>query len=62
MYVCSICKEEFIEANDVATHYLKCWKEKHPYQKSKDAPRGEDIEVRKVDNDIANFFNSFIGR
>ena len=46
MYVCPTCSK------------LKCWKEIHPYHKSKDAPRSENIITREVSNDIMDFFNS----
>jgi hypothetical protein len=38
---------------------MKCWKEKHPYHKSKPAPRSEDINTREDNQDILDFFNSF---
>ena len=61
MYICPACHKEFIEEEKLTKHFLSCWKEKHPYHKSKSAPRSEDIETREVSNDIANFFSS-LGR
>ena len=59
MYICPECNREFKEEEKLVKHYLRCWKEKNPFHVSKDAPRGEDIETRKINNDIENFFNSF---
>lgn len=59
MYICPTCKKEFETENKIKKHFLKCWKDEHPYHISKDAPRSENIENRLVNNDIMNFFNSF---
>lgn len=58
MYVCPTCSKEFKTEDGVRKHMLKCWKEIHPYHKSKDAPRSENIITREVSNDIMDFFNS----
>ena len=58
MYICPTCCKEFEKEEVLTKHFLKCWKEQHPYHQSKDAPRGVDITTREVDNDIADFFNS----
>ena len=57
MYICPVCSREFSEENVVVKHYLKCWKEHNPHQKSKSAPRSEDINTREVSDDVANLFN-----
>lgn len=56
MYICSTCGKGFSEENILIKHFSKCWKEKNPYHRSKEAPRGIDIETREVNDDIANFF------
>jgi len=58
MYICPTCGKELDSEIAVQKHFLICWKEQHPYHKSKSAPRGKDIEVRQVNEDIANFFKS----
>ena len=59
MFVCSTCGKQFDTKEALANHFMKCWKEQHPYHQSKSAPRSEDINTRAISNDIANFFNSF---
>ena len=59
MFVCSTCGKHFDTKEALANHFMKCWKEQHPYHQSKSAPRSEDINTRAISNDIANFFNSF---
>ena len=59
MFVCPTCNKQFETEDTLVKHYLKCWKEEHPYHQSKSAPRSEDINTRKVSNDIMDFFNSF---
>lgn len=59
MYICPTCNKEFDTEELITKHYLKCWKEKYPTHQSKSAPRSEDINTRKINNDILNFFNSF---
>lgn len=59
MYICPSCNEEFKTEESLTKHFLYCWKKLHPYHKSKSAPKGKDIETIEIDNDIANFFNSF---
>ena len=61
MFICPTCGKRF-EVEDVLTkHFLKCWKEQHPYHQSKPAPRSEDINTREVSNEILDFFDSFGG-
>lgn len=61
MFICPTCGKQF-EVEDVLTkHFLKCWKEQHPYHQSKPAPRSEDINTREVSNEILDFFGSFGG-
>lgn len=59
MYICPTCKKQFNEEEKLVKHFLACWKEQHPNYKSKDAPRSPDVETRKINDDIMNFFNSF---
>ena len=59
MFVCSTCGKQFDTKEALTNHFMKCWKEQHPYHQSKSAPCSEDINTRKVSNDIMNFFNSF---
>lgn len=58
MFICPTCSKEFNTEEAIQKHFLQCWKEQHPYHKSKSAPKGEDVTTREVSNDIANFFNS----
>ena len=61
MYICPTCGKHF-EVEDVLTkHFLKCWKEQHPYHKSKPAPRSEDINTREINDEVLDFFKSFGG-
>lgn len=59
IYICPTCNEEFKTEEAIRHHFLLCWKEYHPYYKSKEAPRSQDIITKEVNEDIANFFNSF---
>ena len=59
MYICPTCNKGFKKEEIFTKHFLKCWKEEHPYHKSKPAPRSEDINTREDNEDILNFFNSF---
>ena len=59
MFVCSTCGKQFETKEALTNHFMKCWKEKHPYHKSKPAPRSEDINTREDNQDILDFFNSF---
>ena len=56
MFICPICSKEFNTEELIQKHFLSCWKEQHPYYKSKDAPRSDNIETREVSGDILNFF------
>jgi len=58
MYICPTCSKEFNTEDAIRQHFLVCWKEQHPYHKSKPAPRSANIETRKVNADMAMFFNS----
>ena len=55
-YICPTCNKEFYSEKTIQKHFLICWKEQHPYHKSKSAPRSEDIVTREVNDDIMNFF------
>lgn len=59
MFICPICKREYEKEELVVKCLSRCYKEEHPYQKSKPAPRSEDIVVREINEDILSFFNSF---
>ena len=59
VYICPTCSKEFDTEELIRSHFLQCWKEQHPYHKSKDAPRGKDVTKREVNDDVMNFFNSF---
>ena len=59
MFICPTCGKQFEMEGTLVKHMSKCWREKNPNQKSKPAPRSEDINTRKVSNDILDFFNSF---
>ena len=59
MYICPTCHKGFQTEEMIRKHFLTCWKEQNPFHKSKSEPRGEDIEIRKINDDVINFFNSF---
>ena len=59
MYICPTCNQSFTTEEILVKHMSKCWKEKNSHVKSKPAPRSADINTREINNDIANFFNSF---
>ena len=56
MFICPTCSKEFNTEELIQKHFLSCWKEQHPYHRSKDAPRSNNIETREVSDDILNFF------
>lgn len=56
MFICPTCGKEFNNEELIRSHFLACWKEQHPYHKSKSAPRSKDVVTREVNNDIINFF------
>ena len=59
MFICPTCGKQFNTEDVLVKHYLSCWKERNPTHKSKSAPRSEDIDTRKDNQDILDFFNSF---
>ena len=59
MFICPVCSKQFDAENTLVKHYLQCWKEEHPYHKSKSAPRSADINTREDSQAILDFFNSF---
>lgn len=59
MYVCPMCHRTFSSESYIKKHFLECWKEQSPGYKSSPAPRSEDVEVREIDSNILDFFNSF---
>ena len=58
IYICPTCGKELNNEEEIATHFLKCWKEQNPHHKSKPAPRSEDIVTTKVNEDIMKFFTT----
>lgn len=56
MYICPTCNKEFNTESAIQKHFLSCWKEQHPYHKSKSAPHSEDVVTREVNDDVINFF------
>ena len=58
IYICPTCGKELGNEEEVATHFLKCWKEQNPHHKSKPAPRSEDIVTTEVNEDIMEFFTT----
>ena len=56
MYICPVCNKKFPTEEIIKAHFLQCWKEHNPYHKSKPAPRGKDVEERKINKDILDFF------
>ena len=59
MYICPTCEKEFLTEPEVVKHFLKCWKEKNPHHKSKDAPRSADIITTHTNLDVTEFFTQF---
>ena len=58
IYICPTCGKELNKEEEIATHFVKCWKEQNPHHKSKPAPRSKDITMTKVSEDIGKFFAS----
>ena len=56
MYICPECKKEFKTEAVVVKHMSSCWREKHPYHKSKPAPHTTDTK-REVSDNVLLFFN-----
>ena len=61
MFICPTCKKEFVSETNFTKHFLKCWKEKNPNHKSKEAPHSEDIVQKQINSEIIDFFFFFIG-
>lgn len=59
MYICPTCGRSFGKKESIQKHFVACWKEQHPYQKSKPAPRSENIETKQVDVEVLDFFAAF---
>lgn len=61
MFVCPVCHQQFEDKDEdiFVKHYVKCWMEHNPHHKSKSAPRSEDVNTRKVGDEVRNFFESF---
>ena len=58
MFVCPTCFKEFDTEEKIQKHFLSCWKEQHPFHKSKSAPHSADVLTRVISEDVVNFFNS----
>ena len=56
MFICPTCNREFHTEQIIQRHFLTCWKEQHPFHKSKPAPRSANIETREANDDVMNFF------
>lgn len=56
MYICPSCSKRFKQEDIFTKHFLSCWKKNNPNHKSKDAPRGEDVETRNMNEDMKAFF------
>ena len=61
MFICPTCKKEFVFETNFIKHFLKCWKEKNPNHKSKEAPHSEDIVQKQINSEIIDFFAQFNG-
>lgn len=61
IYVCPVCNEATFSAEDkMRRHYLSCWKIRNPSYRSKSAPRDEQVVFYNMNNDLSDFFNSFL--
>lgn len=61
MYICPTCKKEYLTEEEIKKHSMACWRKTNPHYKSKEAPQGETIITKKINDNILNFFNSFKG-
>ena len=59
MFICPTCEKEFQTEPEVVKHFLKCWKEKNPRHKSKEAPHSPDIVNIQTNSEVTEFFNRF---
>ena len=48
MIICPTCQKHFEKEEDIAKHFLGCWKRQNPNHISKEAPRSEDITKREM--------------
>ena len=60
MWICPTCQRIFQSKEQVVEHSLKCWREHNPNHISKSAPHSEDVVVKTMNNDVANFFDKFM--
>ena len=60
MYICPECKKEFKSEEQIVKHLSRCWRERHPYHQSKEIIHSETINTVEMNDDVKNFFNSFI--
>ena len=59
MFICPVCYKKFDTEPKIQSHFLRCWKEEHPYHKGSSLEPSASIETREINDDIMNFFNSF---
>ena len=59
MYICPTCGKEFKTEQEIVKHFLKCWKEKNPRHKSKEAPRSAELVHKEVNPSVEDFFTKF---
>ena len=62
MFVCPTCGEEFATSEQVAKHYLKCWKDTHRQHSAKCALKKEDIINSVATMEVAEFFQFLEGK
>lgn len=60
-YICPTCNKKFEIEEEMSKHFLKCWKENNPRQKSKPAPRSEDKNIVEINKELEQFFSSLEG-
>lgn len=56
MYICPTCQRGFETEQQIQKHFLSCWKERHPFHISKEAPHSEDISNSKNEDIMLQFF------
>ena len=59
MYICPTCKQQFEDAEIIAKHSLRCWREHNPNHQSNPAPCKGNVTKREINNDVLEFFASF---
>lgn len=59
MYICPTCNQVFEDAEIIAKHSLRCWREHNPNHQPTPAPCKGNTTQRQVNENILNFFTSF---